>query len=99
MPTRSLSTAIRERRHQPSRDALITRVTAEFHEMPCLRLTGGQAQRLFDLRPDVCQRVLATLVRDGTLTCDPEQRYRLNDAGIPAGAPRVGPPGYPAKAS
>lgn len=98
MPTLSFSTAIRERRHQPSRDALLTRVTAEFQEMPCLRLTGGQAQRLFDLRSDVCQRVLGTLIREGTLTCDSEQRYRLNDARISSGA-RVGPPGYPAKAS
>jgi hypothetical protein len=98
MPTFSFSAALRERRHQPSRDALVTRVTAEFQEMPCLRLTGGQAQRLFDLRSDVCQRLLATLVREGTLSCDPEQRYRLNDARISAGA-RVSPPGYPAKAS
>jgi hypothetical protein len=83
MPTLSSSAAIRERRHQPSRDALLARVAAEFQEMPCLRLTGGQARRLFDLRSDVCQRVLSTLIREGTLVCDTEQRYRLNDARTP----------------
>src|SRR5687767_12635326 len=51
----------RERRIQSSRDALVRRVYGEFYEMPCLRLTPGQAQRLFDLRPDVCQRILTSL--------------------------------------
>ena len=80
MPTLSFSPSILDRRNQRSRDALVTRVVAEFEEMPCLRLTGRQAQRLFDLRADVCQRLLGALLRDGTLTCDSEQRYRLNDS-------------------
>ena len=79
MPKRSFSPPIQDRRNQRSRDALVTRVVAEFEEMPCLRLTGRQAQRLFDLRADVCQRLLGALLRDGTLACDAEQRYRLND--------------------
>ena len=79
MPTLSFS-PILERRNQRSRDALVTRVVAEFEEMPCLRLTGQQAQRLFDLRADVCQRLLGALLRDGTLTFDSEQRYRLNES-------------------
>ena len=70
----------RERRNQSSRDALVQRVYGEFHEMPCLRLTAGQAQRLFGLRPDVCQRILTSLMRDGKLACDAEQRYRLDDS-------------------
>ena len=44
-----------------------------------MRLTPGQARRLFGLQSDVCQRILATLVREGTLSCDGE-RYRCNDA-------------------
>jgi hypothetical protein len=79
MPTLSFS-PILERRNQRSRDALVTRVVAEFEEMPCLRLTGQQAQRLFDLRADVCQRLLGALLRDGTLAFDGEQRYRLNES-------------------
>jgi hypothetical protein len=70
----------RERRIQSSRDALVRRIYGEFHEMPCLRLTPGQAQRLFDLRPDVCQRILTSLMREGKLACDAEQRYRLDDS-------------------
>ena len=70
-----------DRRHNPSREALLQRVTGEFTEMPCLRLTRGQAQRLFGMSPDVCGRVLATLVSDGTLTFGADERYRLNDSG------------------
>src|SRR4029453_11377634 len=80
MPRLSFSSPIHDRRNQRSRDALVTRVVAEFQEMPCLRLTGRQAQRLFDLRADVCQRLLGGLLRDGTLACDSEQRYRLSDS-------------------
>ena len=68
-----------DRRNPVTRDALLARVSAEFHEMPCMRLTAGQARRLFGLPSDVCQRILATLVRQGTLSCDGE-RYRFNDA-------------------
>ena len=34
----------------PWRVALLRRVSGEYYEMPCLRLTRGQAQRLFGLR-------------------------------------------------
>lgn len=69
-----------DRRNHAARDALLRRVRAEFTEMPCLRLTRGQAQRLFSLRPDVCERILAVLVCDGFLTCGSDDRYRLNDS-------------------
>jgi hypothetical protein len=68
-----------DRRNDASREALLMRVRGEFTEMPCLRLTRGQAQRLFDLRPDICERVLATLVRDQTLICGIDGRYRVTD--------------------
>jgi len=66
-----------DRRNHASRETLLMRVRGEFAEMPCLRLTRGQAQRLFDLRPDICERVLATLVCDETLTCGTDGRYRI----------------------
>jgi len=73
-----------DRRNPATRDALLARVCAEFHEMPGMRLTAGQARRLFGLRSDVCQRILTALVRQGSLCCDGE-RYRFNDArGWPA---------------
>ena len=52
---------------------------AEFEEMPHVRLTFGQVQRLFGLRTAVCERVLAALVSEGTLTCTRDQRYGLRD--------------------
>ena len=74
--SRLLLTPAPDRRNHASREALLVRVRGEFTEMPCLRLTRGQAQRLFDLRPDICERVLATLVRDQTLICGTDGRYR-----------------------
>jgi len=66
-----------DRRNAASRAQLLHRIRAEFREMPCLRLTCGQAQRLFGVRPDVCERVFAALVEEGTLTCGPDARYGL----------------------
>jgi hypothetical protein len=101
MPALPSWSSIWNRRDTPSREALLRRISGEFYEMRCLRLTRGQAQRLFGLRSDVCQRVLATLLRDGTLECDSEQRYRLNDSASWPG--RAGPAGpgqvFPRKAS
>jgi hypothetical protein len=101
MPARPSPSPVQDRRNNLLREALLTRVSAEFHEMPCLRLTRGQAQRLFGLSADVCQRVLATLQREGMLACDSEQRYRLNDSdNWPVRTALVTPPQvYPRKAS
>lgn len=93
MPALPPWSSICDRRDQPSRETLLRRVSGEFYEMPCLRLTRGQAQRLFGLRSDVCQRVLATLLRDGTLECDGEQRYRLNDGATWPGRTGLARPG------
>ena len=71
-----------DRRNTASRERLLQRVRSEFKEMPCLRLTCGQAQRLFDLRADVCARVLAGLVDEGTLTCGPDERYGIKILGM-----------------
>jgi hypothetical protein len=80
MAARLPSLSLVDRRNHASREALLRRISGEFNEMPCLRLTRGQAQRLFSLRPDICERVLASLVRDGLLTCGSDGRYRLNDS-------------------
>jgi hypothetical protein len=67
-----------ERRDERSRVDLVRRVSGEFFEMPCLRLTRPQARRLFGLRADICDRVLAELIRDGVLTIGDDDRYRLS---------------------
>lgn len=66
-----------DRRNLASRDEVLQRIRAEFSEMPCLRLTCRQAQRLFGLRPDVCERVMTALVADGTLLRGQDGRYKL----------------------
>lgn len=79
------SPATPDRRDQSSRDELVERVYGEFHEMPCLRLTAAQAQRLFGLRADICERILTGLVAAQWLACE-SGRYRFNDArSSPAG--------------
>ena len=67
-----------ERRNAASRAAVLRRVSREFHEMPGMRLTAAQAKRLFGLRQDICIRVLATLVEEAVLRCDPNGAYCLD---------------------
>lgn len=78
--TQPSAVAVPDRRDAVSRDALVHRVFGEFYEMPCLRLTSGQAQRLFGMPAEVCQRVLADLVKSGTLVKGSDERFRLNDS-------------------
>jgi hypothetical protein len=49
---------------------LVARIEAEFREMPGLRLTLGQASRLFDIDLNRCERILVALVRAGRLATD-----------------------------
>lgn len=57
-----------DRRRNPQwRSRLERRARAEFAEMPGMHLTLLQAQRLFGLRRDICERILDGLVREGFL--------------------------------
>jgi DNA-binding IclR family transcriptional regulator len=47
---------------------LITRVRMEYLEMPGLRLTSWQAQRLWNMDQATCDEILATLVREQFLS-------------------------------
>ncbi len=49
-------------------DELLRRIRAEYLEMPGLRLTVPQAQRLFGLEAQTCDAVLATLLDAKFLT-------------------------------
>ena len=73
------ATVLGERRDTDARLLLLQRVSAEFMEMPCLRLTRGQAQRLFGLEPDVCERILTALLSEGTLNRGSDDRYTLSE--------------------
>ena len=59
---------------------LINRIRGEFLEMPGLRLTLAQAQRLCGVERALCQRVLGTLVEAGFLCVKTDGTYtRLTD--------------------
>ena len=45
----------------------LTRIRAEFDEMPCLRVTTQQAGSLFGISSSLSERVLDRLSRDGFL--------------------------------
>jgi hypothetical protein len=61
-------------------DALLNRIRCEFIEMPGLRLTRPQAQRLYGLDEALCQRALDRLVDTRFLCIKPNGTYgRLSD--------------------
>ena len=68
-----------DRRNELSRQRLLGRVHGEFLEMRGLTLTVPQARRLFNLREDICARVLGTLVGDGVLRARPNGSFGLAD--------------------
>jgi len=61
-------------------DALLNRIRGEFLEMPGLRLTCEQAQRLYGLDRALCQRALDWLVDAGFLCVMANRTYaRISD--------------------
>ena len=58
---------------------LLTRVRAEFQEMPGLKLTLPQAAWLFNLERARCERVLGALVGGGALSSDGGSYLRAGD--------------------
>jgi len=64
-----------DRRDSASREALVRRVQAEFEELPCLRLTAAQTQRLLSLRADICIRTLEELTTAHLLHLAADGRY------------------------
>jgi hypothetical protein len=71
-----------ERRNVVKREELLRRITAEYLEMPGLRLTALQAQRLFGLRDDVCARVLHALVDAAILRRNLNGTYARHGLGV-----------------
>jgi hypothetical protein len=47
---------------------LVNRIRMEYLEMPGLALTSGQARRMWNLDPALCDAVLSTLVREEFLS-------------------------------
>jgi DNA-binding IclR family transcriptional regulator len=72
-------------------DPLLTRIRGEYVEMPGLRLTLGQACRLWQLDPATCGGLLTTLVderflyrtRDGSYVVLPTPHATAAKAALP----------------
>jgi hypothetical protein len=63
-----------------SSEQMLQRIAGEYLEMPGLRLTAAQAQRLFHLDAQSCTDLLHELVHLKFLTCTADGRYtRLSD--------------------
>jgi hypothetical protein len=75
---------------QPDLLALQARVTAEFREMPGMRLTLAQAARLFSIDAARCARVLGALVERGVLATD-GRAFARADAGARSARSRLAP--------
>lgn len=55
--------------------ATMARVRGEFAEMPCMRVTPGQACALFGVHASAINRILDRLVEEGFLTRTPRGEY------------------------
>ena len=64
-----------DRRDIALRDALLARLRREIRHVPGLALTSEQASRLFDVPPDVCPRLLASLAELGVIHIRPDGRF------------------------
>ena len=62
-------------------EAIAHRIWLDFAEMPGLGVTFWQAQRLWNLSDDVCDRALNALIRAGYLVQTPDGRYRRSHRG------------------
>jgi hypothetical protein len=69
-------------------DEVLQRIQGEYVEMPGLRLTAAQAQRLWGLEREACAALLDDLVSARFLVQTRDGAFvRREDAGRPAGQP------------
>lgn len=64
-------------------DEVLQRIQGEYLEMPGLRLTTAQAQRLWGLERDVCAAMLAALVDTKFLCRTRDGAYVRHEGGVP----------------
>ena len=64
-------------------DEVLQRIQGEFVEMPGLRLTTAQAQRLWGLERDLCDALLGALVDAKFLTQTRDGAYVRRDGARP----------------
>jgi hypothetical protein len=72
------------------REEMLRRISGEYLEMPGLRLTCEQAQRLWGLDHDTCSELLTELVRSSFLARSHDGRYaRVADGAVAGPRPRM----------
>lgn len=69
-------------------DDVLQRIQGEFTEMPGLRLTPAQAQRLWGLDRSVCDQLLDALVKANFLSQTRDGSFIKTDGGPTRIAPR-----------
>ena len=65
-------------------DEVLQRIQGEFVEMPGLRLTPSQAQRLWGLERDVCDALLGALVDAKFLSQTRDGAFVRQDGALPS---------------
>jgi len=70
-------------------DDVLQRIQGEFTEMPGLRLTPAQAQRLWGLDRNVCEQLLDVLVKADFLSQTRDGSFIKTDGGPTRYAPRT----------
>jgi hypothetical protein len=73
-------------------DDVLQRIQGEFVEMPGLRLTAAQAQRLWGLERDVCHALLGALVDARFLVQTRDGAFVRMDGARPTRTTNVRPP-------
>ena len=64
-----------DRRDIAARDTLLERFRSEVRHAPAIALTLPQAARLFNLDPDTCERLIATLAQEGYIHVRSDGRF------------------------
>ena len=70
-------------------DDVLQRIQGEFVEMPGLRLTTAQAQRLWGLDRKMCEDLLTVLVKSNFLSQTRDGSFIRTDGGPRRVAPRT----------
>jgi len=70
-------------------DDVLRRIQGEFTEMPGLRLTPAQAQRLWGLDRTICDQLLDALVKTNFLSQMRDGSFIKTDGGPTRFAPRT----------
>ncbi len=70
-------------------DDVLQRIQGEFTEMPGLRLTPAQAQRLWGLDRTMCDQLLEALVKANFLSRTRDGAFMKTDGGPTRYAPRT----------